>query len=308
MGSIVKRLTERQLVRPPSFVPENIHYETLMGSMAYGVSTDSSDNDVYGFCIPPKEIVFPHLAGEILGFGRSRRRFDQFQQHHIQDDDAAGGHGKSYDVTIYNIVRYFQLAMENNPNMVDSLFTPRNCVLHSTPVGEMVRDRRRIFLHKGCWNKFKGYAFGQLSKMKSQSREGNRKEIVEKFGFDVKFAYHVIRLIDEVEQILTLGDLDLTRAREHMKAVRKGEVPLEEIVKWFNDKERQLENVYHESTLPAKPRENEIKQLLLDCLEQHYGSLDGAIVRSGAAVAVLRQVEELARDYLMKVDTGPENE
>jgi hypothetical protein len=30
----------------------------------------------------------------------------------------------------------------------------------------------------------------------------------------VKFAYHVVRLIGEVEQILTEGDIDLRRNRE----------------------------------------------------------------------------------------------
>ena len=81
----------------------------MVGSVAYGVAQDTSDRDVYGFCIPPKDVVFPHLAGEIMGFGTHRRRFDQYQQHHIQDVDAAGGSGVEYDVVIYSIVRYFQL-------------------------------------------------------------------------------------------------------------------------------------------------------------------------------------------------------
>jgi len=50
------------------------------------------------------------------------------------------------------------LAMKNNPNIIDSLFTPQFCVLHTTKVGNMVRDARRSFLHKGAWHRFKGYA------------------------------------------------------------------------------------------------------------------------------------------------------
>lgn len=38
-------------------------YETIMGSVAYGVNTDTSDFDTVGFCIPNKDIVFPHLRG-----------------------------------------------------------------------------------------------------------------------------------------------------------------------------------------------------------------------------------------------------
>lgn len=48
-----------------------------MGSIAYGVFADQSDRDIYGFCILPKEDVFPHLAGEIPGFGQPKMCFAQ---------------------------------------------------------------------------------------------------------------------------------------------------------------------------------------------------------------------------------------
>ena len=67
--STVQRLADRGLARPPRWLPANVQYETVMGSVAYGVSSDSSDTDVYGWAIPPKVDVFPHLRGEIPGFG-----------------------------------------------------------------------------------------------------------------------------------------------------------------------------------------------------------------------------------------------
>ena len=91
MPSTVQKLAEKGLIKPPRFVPANTHYETIMGSVAYGVSSDTSDMDVYGFCIPTKEVIFPHLAGQIEGFGRQRQAFEQFQQHHIQCPDELGG-------------------------------------------------------------------------------------------------------------------------------------------------------------------------------------------------------------------------
>ena len=258
----------------PKWLYANLHYEVKMGSQSYGVSNDDSDFDVYGFAIPPKEIVFPHLSGEIEGFGVKNPRFDQYQMHHVQADSV------EYDFTIYNIVKYFQLCMDNNPNMIDSLFVPTDCVLYISKVGNMVRENRHMFLHKGSWHKFKGYAYSALSKIKSGANKSNpkRAETIEKFGFDVKHAYQVVRLINEVEQILTVGDLDLRKNNEHLKAIRRGEVSLEEIQKWFSDKELALEKAYSESTLPYKADEVKIKQLLLDCLEDHYGDLSSAIV------------------------------
>lgn len=269
-----------------------------MGSVAYGVSSDTSDMDIYGFCIPRKEMVFPHLAGEIDGFGRHKNRFEQWQQHHVFDQDAMNGHGRSHDLTIFSIVKYFSLLMENNPNMVDSLFTPQVCVLHCTQIGQMVRENRKLFLHKGSWFKYKGYAYSQLHKMKTKDPEGKRREVREKYGFDVKYAYHVVRLLDEAEQILTTGDIDLQRCREHLKAIRRGDVPEADIRQWASDKELALEKVYQGSTLRHSPDEQAIKTLLLQCLEHHYGSIDKCVAVGGQETLALQQISDICTKAL----------
>lgn len=162
---IIQELKDKGLIHPPHWLPTNCHYLTIMGSVAYGVSSDTSDMDIYGFAVPPKQEVFPHLKGEILGFGNQVKRFEQWSEHHIKNDDALGGKGQEYDFTIFGIVKYFQLCMENNPNALDSLFTPQNCVLHITKAGTHLRESRRLFLHKGCFPRMKGYAYSQLAKV-----------------------------------------------------------------------------------------------------------------------------------------------
>lgn len=268
-------------------------YETLMGSIAYGVSSDQSDHDIYGFCIPPKEEVFPHLNGEIPGFGEPKKRFEQFQQSHIDDPSAQGGKGIEYDLTIYSIVKYITLCMECNPNMIDSLFTPQECVLHITQVGTMVREARHLFLHKGAWPKFKGYAYAQLHKMRSKTPIGKRIELRDEFGYDVKFAYHTVRLLGECEQILMDGTIDLRRDREHLKAIRRGELSENDIFQWASEKEKFLEGLYHSSKLPNHPDVATIRQLLLDCLEHHYGSLGACVVQVDPAVVALRDIRDI---------------
>lgn len=292
MPSTVERLTRKQLISPPSWLVANVMYETIMGSVAFGVSVDISDFDTIGFCIPPKDMVFPHLAGRIEGFGRQKQRFSCYQQHHIFVEDELGGKGRTYDLNVYNIVHYFHLCMENNPNMIASLFTPQDCVLHSTKVANMVRDARRMFLHKGAWHRFKGYAYNQLHKMRTKSPEPDSKRagIIERFGYDVKFAYHVVRLLDEIEQILEEGDLDIRRNRAQLKAIRRGEVSEEDIYTWATEKEKHLEKLYEESKLPYGPDEKAIKQLLLDCLEEHWGTIEGCVVTDETPILALREI------------------
>ncbi len=294
MGSVYQSLAEKGLVHHPlKFLDTAVQYEVVMGSIAYGVSNDSSDMDVYGFAIPPREYVFPHLRGEIAGFDEPGPQFDQLQQHHIVDKSALGGKGREYDLTIYSIIKYFHLLMENNPNIIDSLFVPRNCVLYSTQVGELVRENRHIFLHKGCWAKFKGYAYSQVHKMRTKEPIGNRKETIETYGYDVKFAYHVVRLLNEVEQILAEQDLDLLRNKEQLKAIRRGDWDQAMVEDYFASKERELESLYLQSTLPAKPDKVKIKELLLQCLEHTYGSLDKCIVKEDEVVRALNQIQAI---------------
>jgi predicted nucleotidyltransferase len=295
MASAVARLDKLKLINPPAWLPSNTMFEGWGGSVAYGASNDASDMDIVGFAMPPKDTLFPHLAGEIAGFGTQIQRFDQYSQHHILDKSS----GKEYDIVIYNIVKFFQLTMDNNPNMVDNLFLPRRCVLHSTEMYEHIRDNRRLFLHKGSYHKFRGYSLSQMSKINKGSNRANpkRQASIDKYGYDVKFAYHVVRLLLEAEQILATGDLRLDRDSLVYKSIRNGEWSLEKLNKWAEEKERSLETLYANSKLPDRPNESAIKAILLQCLEMHYGSLENAVVEQDKHGRLVRELEELVRKH-----------
>jgi predicted nucleotidyltransferase len=359
MSSTTQQLMEKGLaLGAPAFLKTNVHYETIMGSHAYGVADTSVKNkvpdyDVYGFAIPPKEHIFPHLSGYIAGFGPEPTKFEQFQKHHMFDKDALGGVGKEWDLQIFNIVKFFELCRENNPNMLDSLFTPENCILHCTQIGRMVRDNRKLFLSKQVWKKFRGYAHSQLNKMntketveiavgvrrfeqdhfiphtirlceveaaladpkssikelshltqkqlgdyleiykKSADKSSGRFEMVKIHGYDVKFAYHIIRLFDEAEQIMLEGDMNLQRAREPMKAIRRGDWTAEEVRNWTMEKEKALEVAYTNCKLPEHAPYEPLRQLLLQCLEEHYGSLSNCIATIGWAESALKDIDAL---------------
>ena len=296
MASTVYKLSQKGLIHPPKWLPDNIHYETMIGSVSYGASSDMSDVDICGYAIPPREDVFPHLRGEIVGFGRQKKNFEQYQQHHIQDKDAAGGSGREYDITIYSIVKYFALTMDGNPNMLDSLYTPHDCVLHITKIGQAVRDSRDVFLSKNIYHRYRGFAFSQISKMSGKTEDSKRYEMIQKYGYDLKFAMHAIRSVLECEQLLAEGTLDLRRNAAMLKAIRNGEWTEQQVRDWFSQKEMLLQPLYNSSPLPYAPDESKIKDLLLACLEEHYGSLaDVVYVESRGDKAVQEVIDVLQR-------------
>lgn len=268
-------------------------YEVIMGSMAYGVSGNSSDIDLYAVCIPPKESVFPHLNGMVPGFAPQPEQPHVWQRHHIKTEEGSKFE-KEYDVASYNIVSFFRLAAENNPNIIDSLFVPDRCVVNQTDIGKHIRQNRRLFLHKGAYAKFKGYAYSQMKQIATRKPVGKRAESVEKFGYDVKFAYHVVRLAQEAEQILRTGDLNLEANKEELKAIREGAWTLEQLQKWFEDRVGMLDKLMLESTLRDQPDWVALNNVLLVCLEIKFGSLSQALVTDEGQKA-LQKLEEIAR-------------
>lgn len=165
MSKLIEKLINKNLISPPSFLKDTIQYLCITGSAAYGVANIDSDLDIYGYCIPPKSILFPHMAGYIQGLDKGIPKFDQWQQHHITDSEE----GKEYDFSIYSILKYFRLVMDGNPNMIDTLFVPRNLIIHTTKLHEVVRENRKLFLSKKVWHTFKGYSYSQLHKMSIKS-------------------------------------------------------------------------------------------------------------------------------------------
>lgn len=111
---------------------------------------------------------------------------------------------KEWDLSIFNIVKYFELLRENNPNMIDSLFTPENCVIHCTQIGRMVRDNRRLFLSKKCWKKFRGYAHASLKKANDKTYV-----ILSKFETDHGIPHDT--KIEEVAQELARRGIDTSK-------------------------------------------------------------------------------------------------
>lgn len=291
--SILQKLHRKNLLNTSQPWVVEPEYECIMGSVSYGVSGSSSDVDVYSVCIPPVEHVFPHLNGMVPSFGKPPAIFKNWQQHHIKTEEGSEQE-KEYDLCSYSMVEFFNLAAENNPNIVDSLFVPDRCVTHITEIGKVMRENRKSFLHKGSYHKFKGYAYSQLSKIKSMKPVGKRAELVEKFGYDVKFAYHVVRLGLECEMILMEGDLDLERNREVLKAIRRGEWTLPYLEEWFRGKEAMLDQLYIDSKLQHSPNWEELNRVLMVCLESKFGSLD-KLMKGGMDQKALRKYEQIVR-------------
>lgn len=287
--NIITKLKKQGLLEGAPVPVLDPELEVIMGSIAYGVSGSSSDMDVYVVCTPPKEEVFPHLTGKVQGFYPTPKPFTSWQRHHMVASDQ-----REYDVAAYSIVEYFRLAADNNPNIIDSLFVPQRCVSFQSDIGKTLREQRKLFLTKGSYPKLRGYAIQQIKNIDQKKPVGKRTELVERFGWDVKFGYHTVRLIDECRQILMKGDLDLEENNEELKAIRRGEWSYEKFKVETERRMAALDELFLKSTLRQEPEWDRLNNLLLVCLEIKFGSLGQAMV-TDEGQAALRKLAEIAR-------------
>lgn len=121
----------------------NTLFLTAHGSIAYGTNTETSDVDVKGICVAP----IPYY----LGCSKS------FEQAEFKEPDAV----------IYEIRKFFKLAKDCNPSIIEVLFTDEADWLWCHPVGREIVDNRHLFLSKRAYYRFFGFARAQLERINS---------------------------------------------------------------------------------------------------------------------------------------------
>ncbi len=174
-----------------------------VGSKAYGTSTPDSDDDFMGVACARRSCytgLDTWKSGGTLELKRAGR--------------------EENDVVVYEVKKFFHLCLGFNPNVIPLLYLRPQDYKFLTNSGQHILDHRDMFVSRRALDTFVGYAQSQLSNVRRgvTGRYGEkRKSLIEKHGYDVKFAYHTIRLLGMIKEFF------LTR---EMKVFRDGDVPL----------------------------------------------------------------------------------
>lgn len=301
-------------------------YLTLAGSHAYGLNTPESDIDFRGIAIPPKDYV--------LGFAKD------FKQCERRSDA---------DVVIFNIVKFFHLAAEANPSIIELLWTDPKFHIITTKYFEMMVEVRDLFLSTKVSTTFVGYARGQLNRINthrgwllnpprkkperddfglsgtraiSKDQEGayrvllERKQLLdeqipdsfteklarenrydaalrnwnsyqdwkinrnpqraileEKYGYDVKHASHLVRLIIMGLEILETGVVKVFRDdAEIFFGIKRGEWSYDYLIEWMDTKIRQIRCLVElkSQILPPEPDYDKLNDTCVRIQEKFF--------------------------------------
>lgn len=127
-----------------SWLENAIIFMVKHGSHAYGLNTETSDLDVKGVAVPPKDYF--------LGMKK-------FEQAEYKDLD------KNAEAVIYDIRKFCSLAADCNPNIIEVLWADPDSYFYVTPVGQKLIEMRELFISKKARFTFSGYAHAQLKRI-----------------------------------------------------------------------------------------------------------------------------------------------
>lgn len=134
---------------------------------------------------------------------------------------------------------------------------PEEEVVYRDQAGADLVSNGHRFVSRLAADRFLGYLAAQRDAMTGRSgAHTNRPELVARHGYDTKFAMHALRLGVQGIELLSTGRITLPIPepdREYLRSIRRGEVPLAEVVASVDDAEHRLLRLRASSTVPAMP-------------------------------------------------------
>lgn len=226
--------------------PRHEVLRTVVGSGVHGIAIEGTDDrDEMGVYVEPPESVFGlreadgHYVARTVREGQRSRPGDT-------------------DLVLYSLRKYLALVATGNPTALIPLFAPDDAVLHVTDAGRMLREVGPGLLSQRAGYRFLGYLTSQRERMVTGKRAPARPELVEKFGYDVKYAAHALRLGIQGVEVIRDGRLTLPlpkAERNLVLAVKRGEYGRDDVLALIDRQASWLTRLleFGASPLPENP-------------------------------------------------------
>ncbi len=129
----------------------NIIYKCEFGSIIYGTSTPTSDQDFKAIYLPSKKDILLQQVKRVVNLNTKEKGAIERNK----SDDI--------DFEIFSFQEYLKLLLEGQTPMLDMLFCPPKHILKCDWPYQLIYNNKKEFLHKGT-SQFVGYTMQQAAK------------------------------------------------------------------------------------------------------------------------------------------------
>jgi hypothetical protein len=204
--------------------PQNEILRTVVGSGVHGIAIEGTDDhDEMG--------VYVETPQHVLGLGHK----DLHYVARTVPEGHRSQHGDT-DLVLYSLRKYLGLVTTGNPTALLPLFAPRQDIITMTTLGFALRDFGPSLLSQQAGHRFLGYLHAQRQRLMGLDHRHlpARPELVEKYGYDVKYAAHAVRLGYQGVEVMRDGHLTLPLVegqRDVVLGIKRGEWTLEGVLR-----------------------------------------------------------------------------
>ena len=249
---------------PPSkqeSYPRSVILRVVAGSELTGTSIGGSDQDQLGVAVEgPRDILgldcFTHWMSKL-------------------GDDQKMQEGE-LDLTVYGLRKFVTMALKGNPNLLQLFFADGDAIIERNKYGEELQSTREWYVSKSACRSFLGYMTSQRERLLGErgQKNVNRPELVEEHGYDTKYASHLVRLGLQGIELAETGRMSLPmrdKDREIVLSIRRGEIPLKQVVTLARSLENRLNISIKISHLPDRPDRDKADEWLTYFYPRYWG-------------------------------------
>ena len=240
--------------------PASLVHLFVGGSHLHGAKVSGYDDlDIYGCYIEPPE----HILGVMP------------LEHFVWSSGSPGDKNtaEDIDVTTYSLHRWGQLIRKGNPAILHYLFAANGLATYDTWEKFIGSHREQLISQKAA-RQYIGFAASQRMRLtgeRGMGRHGQRPDLIERYGFDVKFAMHYVRLLGECRELLREHRVTLPRPeRDLLIEIRTGKYTQEQVFKIGDDLSRECEELLEKSDLPDTPNVNLLSHQIAEAYQYHW--------------------------------------
>jgi hypothetical protein len=155
------------------------------------------------------------------------------------------------------------------------LFTPEDQLVFCDELGAELRALTPSIVSRRVQGPFLGYLQAQKQRLTGErgQKRIHRPELEEMYGFDTKYAMHMLRLGFQGVELLTAGRLSLPMpepARSFLLNVRRGKVSEQECLTRAGELEQELTDLAASSPLPDELDEARLEAWVLDAYRRRW--------------------------------------